>query len=145
MTYCHDFTQMQLRQALRLLRDLPEDVQAEDDPAFTTEQVNLLEKRLFEVRSLLEGVADPSPVYADWALFVHDLLAEHRQIAAIWSVEDVKNVRPHLTDEQAWEVLERVGGNHDAECGISWTTLETVADDKFPMTRTDSAPPWEEE
>jgi len=145
MTYCHDFTQLQLRQALRLLRDTPEELRAEDDPAFTTEQVNFLEKRLYEVRSLLEGLTDPSPVYADSTLFVHDLLARHRQIAAIWSVEDVKNVRPHLTDEQAWEVLEQVGDKHDAEWGISWTTLETVADDLFPMTRTDSVPPWEEE
>ena len=37
-----------------------------------------------------------------------------------------------LTDDQAWEVLEEVGRKHDAELGISWTTLEVVADDLFP-------------
>jgi len=44
----------------------------------------------------------------------------------------VKHIRPDLTDDQAWEVLEQVGDKHDAEWGITWTTLETVADDLFP-------------
>jgi hypothetical protein len=63
---------------------------------------------------------------------VHQLLAKHKSIAAIWCIDDVKGIRPHLTDDQAWEVLEEVGRKHDAEWGISWTTLETVADDLFP-------------
>jgi hypothetical protein len=63
---------------------------------------------------------------------VHELLAKHHSIAANWCTEDVRGVRPHLTEEQAWEVLERVGDHHDAEWGICWTTLETVADDMFP-------------
>jgi hypothetical protein len=63
---------------------------------------------------------------------VHQLLAKHRSIAAIWCIDDVKAVRPDLTDDQAWEVLEQVSRNHDAEYGISWTTLETTADDLFP-------------
>ena len=120
-----------VRDAIRQLRDLPDSLQAEDDPAFTVEQVNFLEKRLYEVRALLEG-EDRSQIYADITLYVHDLLAKHRQIAAIWSIEDVKGIRPHLTDDQAWEVLERVGRKHDAEYGISWTTLETTAEDLFP-------------
>jgi hypothetical protein len=117
--------------AIRQLRDLPGSLEAEDDPAFTIEQVNFLEKRLYEVRALLED-EDRSQLYADITLYVHDLLAKHRQIAAIWSIDDVKGVRPHLTDDQAWEVLEQLGDKHDAEWGISWTTLETVADDLFP-------------
>ncbi len=120
-----------VHEAIRQLRDLPGSLEAEDDPAFTVEQVNFLEKRLYEVRALLEG-EDRSQLYADITLYVHDLLAKHRQIAAIWSIEDVKGIRPHLTDDQAWEVLEQLGDNHDAEWGISWTTLETVADDLFP-------------
>jgi len=50
----------------------------------------------------------------------------------------VKGIRPNLTDEQAFEVLEHVGRKHDAEWGISWTTLETVADDMFPETGSSS-------
>ena len=63
---------------------------------------------------------------------VRELLAKYQSIAAIWHIDDVKNIRPDLTDEQAWEVLEQVGDIHDAEWGINWTTLETVADDLFP-------------
>lgn len=63
---------------------------------------------------------------------VEQLLAKHRSIAAIWCIDDVKGVRPDLTDDQAWEVLEQVGRKHDAEWGINWTTLETTADDLFP-------------
>jgi hypothetical protein len=131
MTDINDSLAIGIREAIRQLRELPGDLEAEDEPAYTTEQVNFLEKRLYEVRALLEEHM-PRPGFIDITLHVHQLLAKHRQVAAIWSIEDVKHVRPHLTDDQAWEVLERVGDKHDAEWGISWTTLETVADDLFP-------------
>jgi hypothetical protein len=59
------------------------------------------------------------------------ILAQRKQIAFIWSVEDVKEVRPDLTDELAWEVLQHVGGHHDAEQGANWLTLELAAEDLF--------------
>ena len=118
-------------EAIRQLRDLPGSLEAEDDPAFTVEQVNFLEKRLYEVRALLEG-EDRSQLYVGDTLYVHDLLAKHRQIAAIWSVEDVEEIRPDLTEDQAWEVLEQVGDKDNAEYGINWTTLEIIADELFP-------------
>src|SRR5438309_1641686 len=67
---------------------------------------------------------------------VHRLLAERQQIAAIWAIEDVQEVRPNLTDDQAWLVLEEVWHKHDAELGISWTTLEVFADELYPKTDT---------
>jgi hypothetical protein len=63
---------------------------------------------------------------------VRELLATQHSIAAIWSTDDVRGVRSHLTEDQAWEVLQLVDDLHDAEWGITWTTLETVADDMFP-------------
>ena len=71
---------------------------------------------------------------------VHQLLAGRKQIAAIWNVEDVQGIRPDLTDDQAWELLEEVSRKHDAECGISRTTLEIIADELFgpaPETATE--------
>jgi hypothetical protein len=133
MTDINDSLAIGVREAIRQLRELPGDLEAEDDPAFTTEQVSFLEKRLYEVRSLLEE-HQPRPGLTDITLYVHQLLAKHRQVAAIWCIEDVKGVRPHLTDDQAWEVLEQIGDKQDAEWGISWTTLETVADDMFPKS-----------
>lgn len=63
---------------------------------------------------------------------INAILAKRGQIAVPWSIEDVQGIRPHLTAEQAWEVLEEVKRKHDAEYGISWTTLEVWADELFP-------------
>lgn len=43
----------------------------------------------------------------------------------------MQSTRPDLTREQALEVLEEVGRKHDAEWGISWTTLSDMADNLF--------------
>jgi len=68
----------------------------------------------------------------DLNFHVHALLAKHRSIAAIWCIDDVKGIRPHLTNDQAWEVLQEAGRKHDAEYGINWITLEIFADEMFP-------------
>jgi hypothetical protein len=49
-----------------------------------------------------------------------------------WHIDDVKAVRPHLTDAQAREVLEHAKDKHDADIGISWDVLGIHADDLFP-------------
>jgi hypothetical protein len=72
----------------------------------------------------------PEPMDVDY--HVRQLLAEQHKIAVIWCIEDVRGLRPDLSDEQAWEVLQQVEDIHDAEWGISWTTLQTVAADLFP-------------
>lgn len=55
-----------------------------------------------------------------------------KQVAIIWSIQDVKSVRPHLTNEQAMKVLEHVKRSHDATIGVSWETLEITSDMLFP-------------
>jgi len=60
-----------------------------------------------------------------------------RQIAIIWDIEDVQQIRPDLTDEQAMDVLLEVEDNHDAEWGVSWTTLEATAGILFPKGSND--------
>ncbi len=62
---------------------------------------------------------------------VHKLLAQSSQIAIVWSIEDVKAVRPDLTDDQAWEVLQHVERRHDANLGVSWDTLDSAAHSLF--------------
>jgi hypothetical protein len=49
-----------------------------------------------------------------------------------WHIDDVKEVRPHLTDAQAREVLEQAKHRHDADIGINWDVLAIHADDLFP-------------
>ena len=53
-------------------------------------------------------------------------------IAIKWSIEDVQEVRPSLTDAQRREVLARVRHCHDAAIGVTWNVLSMVADDLFP-------------
>jgi hypothetical protein len=72
---------------------------------------------------------------------IHALLAERKQIAVVWCTEDVQEVRPDLTDDQAWEVLQNVRRNHDATSGVTWETLEIVAQMLFG----DAPEPNEEE
>ena len=66
---------------------------------------------------------------------LHAALQENHQIAHIWNVADVKSVRPHLSDEDAWEVLQAVESQLDSEHGITWTTIRDAADDLFPAQR----------
>jgi hypothetical protein len=120
-------TRGRLRRIRLRLDDLLAEIASEDDPAFTPVQVDFLEKRFYELGELL---TDDQPTDIDH--YVHRLLADHRKIAVIWCVEDVKRLRPDLTGEQAFEVLGQVRCKHDADLGISWTTLEIVADDLFP-------------
>ena len=49
-----------------------------------------------------------------------------------WYIDDVKDVREDLDDEQAMEVLEFVKDKHDATLGITWDTLEYAADYLYP-------------
>jgi hypothetical protein len=67
---------------------------------------------------------------------IDELLASQRQIAVIWCAGDVQVVRPNLTREQAWEVLEAVKDRHDGEYGISWDVLSVIADDLFDNSTT---------
>ena len=62
---------------------------------------------------------------------IHAVLVKRREIAITWCIEDVQGIRPDLSEDQAWEVLQQVKDVHDAEWGISWSTLETVAEDLF--------------
>jgi transposase-like protein len=92
-----------------------------------------------QAEMLLAQIESASPDHEPFDInhFVHRLLAYDRKIAAIWCIEDVQGIRPDLTAEQAWEVLEEVSRKHDAEYGISWTTLECMADilfDRAPKT-----------
>src|SRR5262249_34547065 len=62
---------------------------------------------------------------------IEAILAKRDQVAVIWSIEDVQEIRPDLTLEQAWEVLQRTSSKHDANLGITWQTLENQARSLF--------------
>lgn len=58
--------------------------------------------------------------------------ANKHSIFIEWCVDDVKDVRPDLDDDQALEVLEFVKDNHDATIGVTWETLQYAADLLYP-------------
>jgi len=49
-------------------------------------------------------------------------------IAIIWCLDDVKRIRDDLNDEQCLDVLRYADRKHDASMGITYDTLEFVAD-----------------
>ena len=55
-----------------------------------------------------------------------------RQIAIIWSIEDVQDIRPDLSDGQAMTVLLEIEKSHDSEYGVTWDTIENTANIFFP-------------
>jgi len=67
---------------------------------------------------------------------IHELLKQRNQIAIIWSIEDVQDMRPDLEDEQAHEVLQSCKDNHDASYGMSrddiWDHAESMFERKRP-------------
>jgi hypothetical protein len=64
---------------------------------------------------------------------IHDLLRRKRRIAVIWQTDDILEIRPDLTKEQAWEVLQHLQDSHDANYGICWHTLDAAAEWLFPQ------------
>lgn len=59
-------------------------------------------------------------------------------IALHWNTDDVISACEQInTKEKARKVLGEVLRNHDANYGVSWDTLEIVADILFPQTNDD--------
>lgn len=86
-----------------------------------------------ETRIAIEDVMqclDPAAEH-EFDLDLNEQLARSRQIAHIWGTEDVHEVRPDLSEDQAWEVLQSVDRDCDSEYGIAWSTIEHVAEDLF--------------
>jgi hypothetical protein len=54
-----------------------------------------------------------------------------------WTAFDVLSHCPHLTEEQAVEVLKYIEKHQDANYGVGWETIEVVAEALFPKLE-----PW---
>lgn len=55
-----------------------------------------------------------------------------RCIQIIWSVDDVKIVRPDLPEAECLEVLEELYLRYSAEIGVNWQVIEIYAEELFP-------------
>ena len=56
---------------------------------------------------------------------------DKNSIVILWHIDDVKSIRPDLSDEQCMEVLNMVARNHDAEAGVNWGVIEYWIDELF--------------
>ena len=65
---------------------------------------------------------------------MQQIAADLGLLISIWLAEDVLNVRPDLTREQAQQVLAAAERHHDANIGINWDFLEFHANLLFPDT-----------
>lgn len=61
------------------------------------------------------------------------LLTEHRLIAHLWGVEDVREVRPDLTADLAWEVLQACDARPECTQGLTWDGIARTAEELYPL------------
>ena len=59
-----------------------------------------------------------------------------RQVSFAWDIDDVNNVRPDLTPDQAMSVLERINKLYDPNVGVNYDTIRMTAIDLFGTART---------
>ena len=82
----------------------------------------------------LDDVLNSIPEEDEIDVDIHELLAEHRQIANIWDTHDVRQLRPDLDEKQAWKVLQTVAdrlARSDCNVGITCGTVKIIAQDLF--------------
>jgi hypothetical protein len=81
-----------------------------------------------ELEELFGSIPEEEEIDVD----IHELLAENRQIAHIWGIDDVQQQRPDLDEDQAWAVLQAAAKRLDSNYGITWDTLKILADELYP-------------
>jgi hypothetical protein len=99
---------------------------------FGTDVMDYLESRIHAIRAAIAKATADIPASERSGIDIDALLAKRQQIAAIWSIEDVQQNRPDLSDDDAWEVLQAVKHDHDCNYGITWQTLDMAARHLFP-------------
>lgn len=50
----------------------------------------------------------------------------YNKLIITWSVDDVKEMKPGLTEEQCRDVLSYIGRHHNANEGINWEVIRTT-------------------
>lgn len=70
---------------------------------------------------------------------IYELLTRRRQVAVIWSIADVKSIRPDLGDDHAWEVLRECERSSSCDIGLSWEFIEEIAERLFPLANDDDS------
>ena len=93
-------------------------------------------KTLSELSQHLKNFRENKAMFPSYNELV-ELITHHEkniknQIAVVWHIEDVQEVRPDLDDEECRQVLFAADDQHDATVGINWEVLKAVAESLFP-------------
>jgi hypothetical protein len=70
--------------------------------------------------------------WSDGLRAISEQLAAQGYVAILWHIDDVKQERPDLTDEQAMAVLRKAEQEYNADIGLNWDSLHLHADHLFP-------------
>lgn len=62
---------------------------------------------------------------------LQSMLQPHDEVPFIWSTEDVREVRPDLSHDEAYLVLQTLRRYHDANFGVNWDTIAVQAESLF--------------
>lgn len=63
------------------------------------------------------------------------LILKQRAIGIIWSIDDVKKLRPDLDDRQCAIVLYDVAQTHNPAVGINLSFIQSVANSLYPRSQ----------
>jgi len=57
-----------------------------------------------------------------------------RIIQITWTIQDMQEIEPGLSDKQASDVLVYLEKNHDANIGINWDVIESaILENSYPQ------------
>lgn len=73
----------------------------------------------------------------DWLheIDLHDMLADQRRVALVYSTDDVKEVRLDLDDDQAWDILQQFEAACEDCPDPMHETMRQLADTSFPNSK----------
>jgi hypothetical protein len=112
-----------------------------DGDAAMKDEVDACRRAIEQAQAAVTAATSECPQHVSDSPDIDTILASRRQVAVVWSIDDVQAIRPELTDEQAWEVLQAADRHHDAVIGINWDVLGCYADILFSNTsQTDEVP-----
>ena len=99
------------------------------------------ESSLSESPDAIQWIAiyDPDQQLLTQLPHVNSILTNFGITAAVWCAEDVLEISPDLTYEQANAVLDAIVAKHDSTCGIGWDTLDQFAEMLYGANPDDDA------
>lgn len=80
----------------------------------------------------IDDLFDAIPAEDEIDVAIDELLAQNRKIAHIWGIDDVRQLRADLDDEQAWNVLQTVARRLHYDVGITFDVVDAVAAELYP-------------